>query len=148
MPFTAAAHPVADVAAEQVSRPETSSGRGPVPLFDSIAKVDSDAQPAPPASPAAGTTRAASRDSIRNGLLIGAAVAAAVSILGTRMADCPDGAEECPGTKALGIALTVATGAAIGAGIDLLFAVDAGPGRRLAPAGMRRDMFVAGRIKW
>src|SRR5690606_21717256 len=101
------------------------------PYFDSI-------EPIPQQSPSVqDPSRASKRDSVRNGLIIGAAVAAALSIFGTQIADCPDGKESCAGTKALGIGFTIAAGAAIGAGIDLLFEVNHAPST-LKPARIRQ----------
>lgn len=144
MPIEAGAQPAAIGTTELISRLETVHDRDFWRAPDSLAQsFGSNVQaPAPAPSPTA------RRDSIKNGLLIGAAVGAVLSILSSKIADCPDSAEgSCPGTKVLGIAVTVVTGAAIGAGVDLLFAVDPGPGGATRP-GVRRSIFVSGRIRW
>ncbi len=149
-PMAAGAQPLADTATVLASSRECVPDRDLGRDVDARCEgLGADAQTATPPASAGGTSPATPRDSIKNGLLIGAAVAAVVSIFASKMADCPDGADgRCPGTKALGIAITVATGAAIGAGIDLLLTVDASPGA-VTPTGVRRrDVFVAGRISW
>lgn len=148
VPMEAGAQPAANVPTELISRleivPDRDFGRASASLAEGL---DSHVQAAAPA-PSPTRKPPAKRDSIKNGLLIGAAVGAVLSVLSSKIADCPDSAEgSCPGTKALGIAVTVATGAAIGAGVDLLFAVDPGPGGATR-TGVRRGMFVSGRLRW
>ncbi len=149
VPMEAGAQPAAAVPTELISRlaivPDRDVGRA----SDSLAEgLESNGQAAAPAPSPTRKSPAAKRDSIKNGLLIGAAVGAVLSGFGTQIADCPGhGGGSCPGFRALGIAVTVATGAAIGAGIDLLFAVDPGPGGATR-TGVRRGILVAGRIRW
>ena len=147
LPTEAGAQPAAEVATALASRPDRVAAPGLV--LDSLAQYpDSKGLGAGLPLPSAGTSRSPSRDSIKNGVLLGAAVAAALSVVGSKIADCPDAARSCPGTKALGIGLTVAAGAAIGAGLDLLFSVDAGFPGAAAPTAVRHDIVVAGRIRW
>lgn len=149
MPMEAGAQPVAEVPTEVISRLEIVPGRDIGRSPDSLAqRFGSNVQTSAPAPSPTPNSPTAKRDSIKNGLLVGAAVGAVLSVLSSRMADCPDSAEgSCPGTKALMIAFTTAAGAGIGAGIDLLFAVDAGPWK-VTPMGVRRNILVAGRIRW
>jgi hypothetical protein len=93
------------------------------------------------------TPQATRRDSLKNGLIIGGAIAGAMAILGTKLADCPDARDTCPGAKALGIAGTVAAGAALGGAIDLLIDVRPAPAP-FTPTPMRRNVVVGGRVRW
>lgn len=149
VPMAAGAQPVADVATEVVSRGDGVPDRGLGWDFDSLRQdLGSDGQTSTPAASASDASRKTERDSIKNGLLIGAAVGTVLAVLGAKAGDCPSSPREsCPGTKALGIAITVATGAAIGAGIDLLVDVKASPGA-VTPTSMQRDILVAGRLRW
>lgn len=155
MPTEAGAQPAANVPTELISRnqivPDRDFGRASDSLVQSLGPSMQASAPGPSPAPNSPMAR---RDSIKNGLLIGAAVVATLGVLSWGIADCPDSAKDpdaakgrCPGAKALGLAVAVATGAAIGAGIDLLFAVDPGPGGTTR-AGARRGILVSGRIRW
>lgn len=149
IPMEAGAQPVAEVPTQVISRleivPDRDIGRAPDSLAQRFGSNVQTSAPAPSPTPNSPTVK---RDSIKNGLLVGATVGAVLSVLSSKMADCPDSAEgSCPGTKALMIAFTTATGAAIGAGIDVLFAVDTWPGGA-TPAGRRRGLLVSSGIRW
>lgn len=147
VPVAGAQPAAATTAIELVSRRDGVHDGSPGWKFDSLRHdLGSDGRTLTPAASASHGSPRTKRDSIKNGLLIGAAVGSVLSVFGTKMADCPPPSERCPGTKALGIAITVATGAAMGAGIDFLVDVKS-PG--LAPArSMQRDILVAGRLRW
>ena len=60
-------------------------------------------------------------DSLKNGVLIGAIVGAAVGVLAAGMQDCPTLRNSCPGTRVAMPVVAAGVYALLGAGIDALF---------------------------
>lgn len=63
-------------------------------------------------------------DSVRNGALIGAGIGVALGLAAALIADCPapEPGGSCPGTRAAGLAISIAAYTGIGIGIDALVA--------------------------
>lgn len=61
------------------------------------------------------------RDSVRNGVLIGAAVGVALGLVAAGISDCPgEPAGHCPGFRATAFVMSTAIYTAMGVGIDLM----------------------------
>ena len=71
---------------------------------------------------AARVRRIDKRDSLRNGIIIGAVFGLATGVLTSGLADCPGSSDECPAFRIAGPVVSTAFYAAVGAGIDALVA--------------------------
>lgn len=70
--------------------------------------------------PISDVVRIQKRDSLKNGVLIGAGVGLAMGIIGAGISDCPESRQRCGGARAALLGFSIGVYAGFGAGIDAL----------------------------